>query len=130
MPYKDPAKQREYLRAWRRNQKLCVVRTPSQRTVRTSPAHPWAVPTVPVSVRAAPALDQRALKMSQDGAPQTGLEATQAFRMHRGQLTTPRTSPPNISNRRAPAVLPKAINIRHVVMPVAAMLVELLSRWC
>lgn len=45
MPYKDPARQREYLRTWRRNQKLRTSRTPAQHIVHSEPAYHRKFPT-------------------------------------------------------------------------------------
>lgn len=126
MPYKDPAKQREYLRTWRRNQKLRAFRTPSQRTARNAPPYRGRFPH-PAVARTSPAVDQKALKMSPDDAPQTGREATQAYRMNRTQITVPRTGAKTAPILRPPVVLPKAKS-RQVVIPMAAMAVDMLSR--
>jgi hypothetical protein len=91
MPYKDPAKQREYVQTWRRKRKLQETRAPAQHIVRYQPAYRGLFPQ-PAVPRTPPAADQKALKMSPDGAPQTGRAATQAYRMHRGQATQPSAS--------------------------------------
>ena len=125
MPYKDLAKQREYLRTWRRNQKLRTARSPVRHIVHNEPAYHGRLPQ-PAVPRILPAVDHSALKMSPDGIPQTGREATLAYRANRLQLTTPRTTPKSTKIRRPPVVLLKMSN-RHCVMPIAATVVELLS---
>jgi hypothetical protein len=132
MPYEDPAKQREYLRTWRRNRRLQETVSPSQRptqrTVRNKAARQWSLSTSLASFRAAPTADQQMLKMSPDGAPQTGRMATQAYWMNRSQRTTTRISPKTTPTHRSPVVFPKA-NTRHLAMPMASLLVEVLSRF-
>ena len=143
MPYKDPTKQREYVRNWRRMQKL---HTAAQHTQLSAPS-PTATPALlsvqhlPTSSLAVgwkqgmlvapasmpPVVDQRALKTSPDGAPQTGREATQAYQVSRGQLSALRTSP-MCTRARRPAVPLSARRSRYVAMPVAALLVEVLFR--
>jgi hypothetical protein len=54
--------------------------------------------------------------------------ATQAYRMNSGQLSLPRISPKSSPIRRPPVVLPKTSS-RHVAMPIAAMLVEMVARF-
>jgi hypothetical protein len=147
MPYKDPAQQREYLRNWRRMQRL---RTAAQHTQhaplpllsQVSPLSRQSVQHVPTSHLAVrwkrgipsiplkmppPAIDQRALKTSPDGVLQTGREATRVYQMARGQLSTPRPSPRSAPTRR-PATPLIERRSRYVAMPVAALLVEVLSR--
>jgi hypothetical protein len=127
MPYKDPARQREYLRTWRRNQKLRASRAPAQHIVRKSLAREWNMPPLPAAFPAAPTVDQTTLKMSPDGAPQTGREATLAYQMNRGRPTAPRTNPMSTQRPQAPVVLPKTRS-RHIAMPIAALVVELVSK--
>jgi hypothetical protein len=149
MPYKDPAKQRAYLRNWRRMQKLYTAAPQTtvsrlsqqplssqlstqaplfvQHTSTSNLAVRWKriIPSAPLNMP--PALDQRALKTSPDGALQTGREATRAYQISRSQFTAPRISYRSILARR-PAVPLTARRSQHVAMPVAALLVELLSR--
>jgi len=72
-------------------------------------------------------IDQRALKTSPDGVLQTGREATRAYQISRGQLAAPRAIPRSAPARRQAVPLTERRG-RFVAMPVATMLVELLSR--
>jgi len=75
----------------------------------------------------APGVDQRALKTSPDGAQQTGPAAVLAYQISRGQLSAPVAVTKSTRTRR-PATTLSARSSRYVAMPVAALLVELLSR--
>ena len=127
MPYKDPARQREYVRTWRRNQKLRTSRTPAQHIVHSEPAYHRKFP-LPAVPRTPPSVDQLALKMSPDGAPQTGREATQSYRINSSQRTTSRISPKTTPIRQSPVVFPKTTRQR-LAMPIASIVVEVLSRF-
>jgi hypothetical protein len=156
MPYKDAQKQREYLRNWRQEQKQRkVTQLPLQAlhhsdrryvdnksTGATSLLNPSSVsfyqPTIgqPHRVRFsyqsaqltnASEVDQRALKISPDGAPQTGRDATRAYQLSRGRHSAPVAVARSIHTRQPSASLAKRSS-RHLAVPIAAILVELLSR--
>jgi hypothetical protein len=156
MPYKDSKKQREYLRNWRQQQKLHkVIQLPPQSlrhsnqndhvsnaTSATSNSNVFPVflyqpmtgqlrlwsrlhqPAQQSSVRE---VDQRALKTSPDGAPQTGRSAVQAYQISRRQFSTPGTDPKRPEARRPPGLWPVQSR-RQYAVPIAAILVEVLSK--
>jgi hypothetical protein len=80
----------------------------------------------PMQLRSIPVVNQRALKTSPDGALQTGRSAVQAYQISRGQLSAPRSSPKRKEIRRSSAVLP-AQSIQHLAVPIASVLVEVIS---
>jgi hypothetical protein len=157
MPYKDPTKQREYLRNWRQEQKLrkltqhtsvsfyqgdqSYLDNPSTRSMSSPNRSPVSLyqPTIgqphrerfsyqPAQHIHTSAVDQRAVKISPDGSPQTGHAATQAYQIARGHLlTAPRKSLKSGQARRPTALLTEKRS-RYVAVPVAAILVEVLSR--
>jgi len=156
MPYKDPQKQREYLRNWRREQKLRkgmqqssvsfyqsdqqYLHSPSTRSMsspNTSPVslcqttlgqpHRVRFSYQPAQHISTPAVDQRAVKISPDGAPQTGREATRAYQIARGQLTALRATSRHAEVHRPRVQLPTNTS-RHLAVPIACLLVELLSK--
>jgi hypothetical protein len=129
MPYKDPTKQGEYLRNWRRIQKLSHMEPRPLHQMPTSPVVANSRRTIlpALNMTSAPVVNQIALKTSPDGALQTGRSAVQAYQISRSQLSAPRSSANRTKIRRPPAMLPQ-ITSRHITVPIASILVEVLSQ--
>jgi hypothetical protein len=130
MPYKDPQKQREYLRNWRRNRKCQEIISPpahtAQRTGQNLPAPHSKVPQ-PLALMTPSLVDQRALKLSPDGAPQTGREATRAYQLACGQMPAARASPRHAAARKVPTPLGAHTGV-YPAMLMASLLVDVLSK--
>jgi hypothetical protein len=157
MPYKDPQRLREYLRNWRREQKLRTLTqhssvsfyqsdqsyldntsTGAASLLNPSPVsfyqmtsgqpHRVRFSYQPAQQITTSAVDQRAVKISPDGASQTRRSAVQAYQLSRGQLSALRATSKSAGIRRPSALLPGNAS-RHLAVPIASLLVEVLSRW-
>jgi hypothetical protein len=128
MPYKDPAIQREYLRNWRQKLKLSQSTRPLYKMPTGHVVTELRRTILPAIIQTSvPLVDQTALKTSPDGALQTGRTAVQAYQVYRGQLSTSRTSAKRPETHWPPAPLPQ-LTSRHIVLPIASILVEVLFR--
>ena len=87
--------------------------------------HTTGIPPQSAVSRIPMAVDQRVLKLSPDGAPETGREATQAYQISRGQFSRFQLY---LKSNVMPSAFPKTRS-RHFAMPTAAVLVSLLSKF-